>query len=208
MSKALSLRDQLAALERQQQDALSRRATLAEITGKALPDFDAQRSARIVAKAGIDDQLHGTQTATAVAAEQAKLSKAFDQATRDRHQAQTELDQIDVTCEVLREEIQRITKELAGIAKEKALQEFLKARDKLAQMAVTLRKQVIECGAWAELSDQRERVGDILIPKFSAEKTPEHFTDDIRVWKERASDIQEAIYRRAEVISIELEDAP
>lgn len=171
-------------MENQLRDLESRRQRLSEVIRKTLPAWDETQSARAIAQAELQDRLHGTDTAAAVAAREAEKRQAYGKAKSEQIDAQTALDSVDVHVEVFREELQRVTRELDDIAQAKAEKEFTAARTKLLDMAQQLRDQVIIVGAWGMLADRDPRPTPIRIPAFDAENLPSGWWDSGRHYAE------------------------
>ena len=176
-SQRIELTNQLADLE-------SRRARLTAIVNRPLPDWDQAVSARLIAKAELDDRLNNTDTAAAVASEQAKRRESYGIAYSERTDAQTALQSLDIQREVYAEELARINHELDSISTAKAEKEFKAARSKLLDLAQQLRDQAIVTAAWGQLADADPRITPIRVPGFDAETFPAGFWDSGRHYLE------------------------
>lgn len=178
------LESQRIELQNQIVDLEARRQRLSETVNRPMPAWGATASARAIAAAELQDRLHGTANAAAVAASEAEKQKAYGVALAERNDAEAALASVDIHVEVVREELARVTSEIDRLAKAKAEKHFLEARAKLMETAKALRDQAILCGAWAELAAIDVRAADFRFPSFdiecSTEGIPEGFWDTRR----------------------------
>ena len=174
------LNQQRIELQNQLCDLDERRKRLTAILDSPLPEWDAEISARLIAKAEMFDRLNGSNSAAAIAAEQAKRREAYTIAHTARKDAQSALDSLSINEEVVKEELGRIVQELDSISTARAEKEFHAARAKLLDLAVALRDQAVIAGAWATLADQDPRPTPIRLPAYDATALPSGFWDSGR----------------------------
>lgn len=174
------LKAKLEALHSQRDALVERLSVYQAATSQTIPHYDAEESARVIARAQLQDTLNGTQTVNEVSAEQGKLKQAHDAALANRDAAAHSISGLDIQLQVIDDEIARVNAAISDIARDDAHEQFIKARDKLIKMAAALRDQVVITGAWASLADELPALSDIRIPAFLATNSPEAFYPDDR----------------------------